>query len=127
MMINEWEMIEAFSHLTVSAKPNLINGYLTNLTIQPDIMDQIRSTLQMDSRRNQWINENDQVKASIFKYRNGILRFQGRIYGSREQNLRQIILGKAHQAKYTVHPRTTKMYKDLKEVYWWPGIKNDVA
>jgi len=53
MMIKEWEMIEDFSHLTVSAKPKLINRYLASLIIQPNIMNQIRATLQIDSTRNQ--------------------------------------------------------------------------
>ena len=30
-------------------------------------------------------------------------------------------------AAYVVHPGATKMYQDLKEVYWWEGLKRDVA
>lgn len=45
----------------------------------------------------------------------------------REQDLRQTKLGEVHQAKYAVHLAATKMYKDLKEVYWWPGMKKDGA
>ena len=43
------------------------------------------------------------------------------------QSLRQAIFREAHQAKHIVHPRATKMYKDIKEIYWWPEIKKDVA
>lgn len=33
----------------------------------------------------------------------------------------------AHETPYSVHPEATKMYKDLKEGFWWPRMKNDVA
>ena len=90
-------------------------------------MDQISSTLQMDSRRNQWIDKNDQVRAPNFKYHDGILWFQRRMYVLKEQSLWQAILGEAHQAKYIVHSGATKMYKDLKEIYWWSIMKKDVV
>lgn len=73
MMIKEWKMIEEFSHLIVSVKPKPIKGYLANLTIQLDVVNQIRLALQTDARRCQWIDENDQVKAPKFSYRDGIL------------------------------------------------------
>ena len=120
-------MIEEFSRLTVSVKPIATKGYLANLTIQPDIVNQIRVALQSDARRNQWIDENDQVKAHEFSYQDGILQFQGRTYVQRDQDLRQVILREAHRVRYTVYPGSTKMYKDLGEMYWWPGMKKDVA
>ena len=55
VMIKEWEMIKDFSYLMVSARPKSINRYLECLIIQPDIMDEIRSVLPIDSRRNLWI------------------------------------------------------------------------
>ncbi|KAI3758645.1 hypothetical protein L6452_06213 [Arctium lappa] len=33
----------------------------------------------------------------------------------------------AHKSRYSIHPRADKMYQDLKEHYWWPGMKRDVA
>ncbi|KAJ9566978.1 hypothetical protein OSB04_002944 [Centaurea solstitialis] len=33
----------------------------------------------------------------------------------------------AHKSRYSVHPGTNKMYRDLKQVYWWPGMKKDIA
>ena len=98
MMIKEWELIEEFSYLTVSVKPIAIKGYLANLTIQPDIVNQIRAALQTDARRNQWIDGNNQVKAQEYSYQDGILQFQERTYVPRDQNLRQVILREAHRA-----------------------------
>ena len=33
----------------------------------------------------------------------------------------------AHYSTYAMHPRSTKMYRTLKENYWWKGMKSDVA
>nr|GEV35933.1 hypothetical protein [Tanacetum cinerariifolium] len=29
--------------------------------------------------------------------------------------------------RYSVHPGTNKMYHDLRDMYWWPGMKRDIA
>jgi hypothetical protein len=42
-------------------------------------------------------------------------------------NVWKLILDEAHKSKYSVHPGADKMYKDLIEFYWWPGMKQAVA
>ena len=42
-------------------------------------------------------------------------------------NLREEILEKAHFAAYNVHPGTTKMYHNIRDFYWWDGLKKDIA
>nr|GEU81825.1 putative reverse transcriptase domain-containing protein [Tanacetum cinerariifolium] len=33
----------------------------------------------------------------------------------------------AHSTRYSIHPRADKMYYDLRDMYWWPRMKNDIA
>jgi hypothetical protein len=42
-------------------------------------------------------------------------------------HLREKILQEAHDSAYSIHSGSTKMYQDLKERYWWYGMKRDVA
>ncbi|GJV12031.1 putative reverse transcriptase domain-containing protein [Tanacetum coccineum] len=42
-------------------------------------------------------------------------------------DVRMIILDEAHKSKYFVHLGTDKMYHDLRDMYWWPGMKRDIA
>jgi hypothetical protein len=42
-------------------------------------------------------------------------------------HLREKILQEAHDLAYSIHLGSTKMYLDLKERYWWYGMKRDVA
>ncbi|KAJ8767334.1 hypothetical protein K2173_017378 [Erythroxylum novogranatense] len=37
------------------------------------------------------------------------------------------IMDEAHNAPYSMHPGSTRMYRDLKEHFWWKGMKKDVA
>jgi hypothetical protein len=32
-----------------------------------------------------------------------------------------------HDSDYSIHPGSTKMYQDLKQKYWWYGLKRDVV
>ncbi|GKB86874.1 putative reverse transcriptase domain-containing protein, partial [Tanacetum coccineum] len=41
--------------------------------------------------------------------------------------VRTVIMDEAHKFKYSMHPRVDKMYHDLRDMYWWPGIKRDIT
>ena len=41
--------------------------------------------------------------------------------------LRKEIMEEAHFYAYSIHPNFTKMYHDLKDIYWWNGMKRDIA
>ncbi|GKF92127.1 putative reverse transcriptase domain-containing protein [Tanacetum coccineum] len=45
----------------------------------------------------------------------------------KEGYVRTLIMDEAHKSKYFVHPGADKMYYDLRDRYWWPGIKKDIA
>ena len=36
-------------------------------------------------------------------------------------------MAEVHGARYSIHPDATKMYRDLREIYWWSGMKKDIA
>ena len=56
----------------------------------------------------------------------GVLCYQGRLCVLAVGELRQDILAEAHNSRYSIHPGATKMYRDLREVYWWDGTKRDI-
>ncbi|WVZ97506.1 hypothetical protein U9M48_043033 [Paspalum notatum var. saurae] len=41
--------------------------------------------------------------------------------------IKKLILSEAHDTAYSIHPGSTKMYHDLKERFWWYGMKRAVA
>ena len=50
-----------------------------------------------------------------------------RIYFLKDITLKEEVLKKAHESWFVVHPESTKMYKDLKEFYWWLSMKKEIA
>nr|GEV99551.1 retrotransposon protein, putative, Ty3-gypsy subclass [Tanacetum cinerariifolium] len=53
--------------------------------------------------------------------------FMDRIWVPLVGDVRRVVLNKAHKSRYYVHPRADKMYHDLRDIYWWPGMKRDIA
>nr|GEX34980.1 putative reverse transcriptase domain-containing protein [Tanacetum cinerariifolium] len=41
--------------------------------------------------------------------------------------LRTLIMKEAQATRYSIHPGADKMYYDLRGLYWWPGMKKDIA
>ncbi|GJV32762.1 putative reverse transcriptase domain-containing protein [Tanacetum coccineum] len=41
--------------------------------------------------------------------------------------LRDLIMHESHKSKHSIHPRSDKMYHDLKKLYWWPNMKAEIA
>ena len=59
--------------------------------------------------------------------KDGVLRYQGRLCVPKVDGLRDQILEEDHGSRYSIHPGSTKMYHNLKEVYWWEGLKKVIA
>ena len=52
---------------------------------------------------------------------------KGGLVVSNTPQLKKELCDEAHHAKYTVHPSTNKMYKDLKRHFWWKNVRKDVV
>ncbi|GJZ75758.1 putative reverse transcriptase domain-containing protein, partial [Tanacetum coccineum] len=57
----------------------------------------------------------------------GEFYFFDRIWIPSVGDVRKLIMDEAHTSRYLVHPGADKMYYDLRDLYWWPGMKRDIA
>ncbi|GKB07361.1 hypothetical protein Tco_0835645 [Tanacetum coccineum] len=57
----------------------------------------------------------------------GVKYLNGRTWIPQINNMRKVVMDKAHRSRYSIHPGADKMYKDVKKYYWWPDIKKDIA
>ena len=57
----------------------------------------------------------------------GMWTYRGRLCVPKQGTIRTDILIDANATPYSIHPGGTKMYKDLKPLFWWPGMKKDIA
>ncbi|GKE43339.1 putative nucleotidyltransferase, ribonuclease H, partial [Tanacetum coccineum] len=57
----------------------------------------------------------------------GSLYIIDRIWVPLVGGVRTVIMDEAHKSRYYVHPGADKMYYDLRDMYWWPRMKRDIA
>ncbi|GJZ64555.1 reverse transcriptase domain-containing protein [Tanacetum coccineum] len=55
------------------------------------------------------------------------LYFLDRIWVPLTYNVRTLVIDEAHSTKYSIHPGADKMCYDLRDMYWWPGMKKDIT
>jgi hypothetical protein len=106
------------------------SGTLSHLSVKPTLQDQIIMT-QLSNKGVQIIKENLHQKAEKYKCfrqdNKGILWFEDRLPVPKNRDLKKKILDEAHLSKFSMHPRSTKMYQDLKPLYWWTRMKREIA
>ena len=108
-----------------------------NLSIVANTMElEVEPTLESEIRKGQLEDEDiiDIVECIVIsKAPSFRMDDQGTVwYGKRicvpiSKSIKDKILSEAHNSAYSIHPGSTKMYLDLKEKYWWYGLKRDVA
>ncbi|XP_074346271.1 uncharacterized protein LOC141685046 [Apium graveolens] len=79
---------------------------------------------QMMDQENDKLSE-EEIKAQ--KDDKGIYRVGSHIWIPNVAELKHEILHEAHNSRFLIHHGSTKMYKDLKENYWWPNMKKEIA
>ncbi|GJW03981.1 putative reverse transcriptase domain-containing protein [Tanacetum coccineum] len=57
----------------------------------------------------------------------GVLYYLDRILVPLKGDVRTMIKDEAHNSKNSVHPGADKMYYDLRDRYWWLGMKKDIS
>ena len=92
--------------------------------IQARIMEAQHSTVTNGNMHDEMPNS---VELLLETKSNGLSYFQNRVWIPNRDDLRAFIMHEAHKSRYSVHPGADKMYKDLRNQYWWPGMKKDVA
>jgi len=100
----------------------------STLTISSDFLDSIRERQLLDAGLNRVREQLGSEEAKEFAFSDdGILWFQGRVCVPDNAEVRKLILEEGHKSRLSLHPDMTKMYQDLKETFWWQGMKKDVA
>jgi hypothetical protein len=103
---------------------------LSHISVEPMLQDQIIMA-QLSDKGVQIIKENLHQNTEKYKcFRQdgkGILWFESRLVVPKNKDLKKKILDEAHLSKISMHPGSTKMYHDLKPLYWWTRMKREIA
>ena len=57
----------------------------------------------------------------------GVVRYKNRLVVPSNEEIRRKILNEAHYSKLSIHPGSNKMYHDLRLLYWWSNMKQDIT
>nr|GEZ17764.1 putative reverse transcriptase domain-containing protein [Tanacetum cinerariifolium] len=69
----------------------------------------------------------DLPKEKLKPCTNRTLCLNNRSWVSCFDDLRTLIMHESHKSKYSIHPSFDKMYQDLKQLYWCPNMKANIA
>lgn len=100
--------------------------FLANLHVQPLLIRKIKEN-QMKDPELEKTKGKMKERPDFSLLVDGTLFFKGRICVPSLKDLKEEIMKEAHCAKYVIHPGSTKMYQNLKEVYWGNNMKREIA
>ncbi|GJY19414.1 putative reverse transcriptase domain-containing protein, partial [Tanacetum coccineum] len=67
------------------------------------------------------------TKEKLEPHADGTLCLINKSWLPRYGDLRTLIMHESHKSKYSIHPSSDKMYQDLKQLYWWPNMKENIV
>lgn len=128
MMVREFELLEQFRDMSLVCEWTPQSVKLGMLKIDSEFLKSIKEAQRDDVKFVDLLVARDQTEDSDFKIDDeGVLRFRGRICIPDNEEIKKMILEESHRSSLSIHPGATKMYHDLKKIFWWSGLKRDVA
>ncbi|KAA3480029.1 DNA/RNA polymerases superfamily protein [Gossypium australe] len=101
---------------------------LAELQVKPSWVSEVKEKQQTDELlkgKFQVGTSDGSTEFSVNK--EGLICFQGRVCMPEDSELRRKILQEVHGSPYAMHPGGSKMYRDLREQFWWSGLKREVT
>ncbi|KAJ9546504.1 hypothetical protein OSB04_019047 [Centaurea solstitialis] len=123
---------DALSRKGGKIKPGIVDSRMGivayRISIVPDLKSEIKEWQEKASKEEHLKSERMVgFLDTLVTDTEGMKCFGNRIWVPKLGDLRKKILFEAHKSKYSVHPGTNKMYHGLRQCYWWPGMKKDIA
>jgi hypothetical protein len=120
MVIHQMELLDQFKdlHLNVSCYNARIS--VCKADLKNTLRDRIREAQKNDPELQKLKEKVDFSVAG-----DGIIR--EKVCIPNDARVKKTVLKENHSSQYSVHPRATKMYQDMKKLFWWPGMKREIA
>ncbi|GJS57291.1 putative reverse transcriptase domain-containing protein [Tanacetum coccineum] len=96
-----------------------------NMTLQSSIKDRIIAAQKEAVDESAGLQKG--LDEMIKQRSDRTLYYLDRIWVPLKGEVRTLIMDEVYKSKYFVHPIADKMYYNLRDRYWWPGMKKDIA
>ena len=103
-------------------------GFVVAKEVQSTLLGKICEAQKYDKEIAELKERMSKGKAKGFrKDEHDTLWFEDSVHVPNNAEIRKLILQEAHDSLYSTRPGNTKMYLDLKECFWWTGMKKDIT
>ncbi|TYK07688.1 ty3-gypsy retrotransposon protein [Cucumis melo var. makuwa] len=121
-------LLRDFERVEIAVSVGEVTSQLAQLSVQPTlrqriIVAQLNDPYLVEKRH---LVETGQGEDFSISSDNGLM-FEGRLCVPEDSAVKIELLTEAHSSPFTMHPGSTKMYQDLRSVYWWRNMKREVA
>ncbi|TYK23903.1 ty3-gypsy retrotransposon protein [Cucumis melo var. makuwa] len=121
-------LLRDFERAEIAVSVGEVTSQLAQLSVQPTlrqriIVAQLNDPYLVEKRR---LVETGQGEDFSISSDDG-LTFEGRLCVPKDSAIKTELLTEIHSSPFTMHPGSTKMYQDLRSVYWWRNMKREVA
>ncbi|TYK03504.1 putative Retrotransposon protein [Cucumis melo var. makuwa] len=121
-------LLRDFERAEIAVSVGEVASQLAQLSVQPtlrqrNIVAQLKDPYLVEKRR---LIETGKGEDFSISSDDG-LTFEGRLCMPEDSVVKTELLTEAHSSPFTMLPGSTKMYQDLRYVYWWRNMKREVA
>nr|GFA45552.1 reverse transcriptase [Tanacetum cinerariifolium] len=107
---------------TLSRKSGMIAGIKVDEEIIRDL-ERLDIKLYVHGQHGYWAS----LRVEFHLDDDNVLWQGTRLVVPNDATLREALLTEAHSSPFSIHSGSTKMYHDLKQHFWWSGMKGDVS
>ncbi|KAL0551944.1 hypothetical protein IC582_011037 [Cucumis melo] len=121
-------LLRDFERAEIAVSVGEVTSQLAQLSVQPTlrqriIVAQLNDPYLVEKRH---LVETGQGEDFSISSNDGLM-FEGRLCVPEDSAVKIELLTEAHNSPFTMHPGSTKMYQDLRSVYWWRNMKREVV
>ena len=125
-MIESEDLIKEFEKLELEVcTSGLVKEEVYMMIFHPELLEKIRR--HQEETMNGDTDKLTSEERCGQKDAKGVIRNLNRIWIPNVFELKNEILHDAHSSRYSIHPGSTKMYQDLRQNFWWPNMKREIA
>jgi hypothetical protein len=106
------------------------HGNIYAVSIESPLHERIAMAQRVDEEVQkiiQKLSEENPKFNCFWRIDKGVVWFGQRLVIPQDPNLKKEILYVAHLSKFTIHPGSTKMYRDFRENFRWSNMKGEIA
>ena len=127
-LVTQPHLISDLERLDVELYVRGSDGSVASLKVEPNLISKIKDAQKNDSELDAIRLELANGKQTDFRVDDeGVIRLGSKLCVPSDSAIREAILTEAHSSSFSIHPGSTKMYRDLKTHFWWNGMKRDIA